>query len=110
MGELEKLLKENNKLLKEQNKIMREYSDCRLADEPVEKFWQKWEFYYETIQVIALVGIFYTNAYSMNHVFVPNALANFLNYGIIPQGILPWTIVIILAISIIFGYLKWFRK
>jgi hypothetical protein len=81
MTKLEDLLKENNKLLKEQNTIMKDYSDCRLADEPEERWWNKWE-YRAAMVGLALSALFvYSNFYSMNGVHVSSVLSNLLNNG-----------------------------
>lgn len=45
-----------------------------------ESFYEKWEFWFAAASFITLWLFLFTNAYSMNSVYCPHDLANFLNW------------------------------
>jgi hypothetical protein len=53
---------------------------AQLADEDRDKFYDKWQFWFAFITVSFLVVFIVSNLYSMNSVYAPPAISNFLNH------------------------------
>jgi|GEM_PF-3049373 hypothetical protein len=106
LQELTKAIKENTQLQKEEAEKWDEWRTCQIQEEPQEKFYKTWEFRMDLAQFIALFFVAYTNAYSMNRVVVPTALANFLNNIPFPATQIAQGFEILLIILLIYTIYK----
>jgi len=74
------LTKEHNEADKNHHEKCDQFFECKLEDEPKERIWNRWEFYAAFIGLLLSALFVFSNFYSMNAVYCPHALANFLNW------------------------------
>lgn len=90
-------------------KLLQEYLTHCVSLEKQKEREDTFEFWMQVAQFVALFGVFYTNAYSMNGVHVPQAISDFLNNIPFPTDAIVYSLYLFLAIFMLITIYKMFK-